>query len=220
MKKLSLLSLLCLSLCFTSCFELVEQISMNEDGSGEMTVTLNLYESKDKLQQFMEMEDGMAGYKPPERKEMDKFFKSVVETVSAVEGISDVKSDIYYEDFIFSISASYEDIKAMNQAINNFTSGMSRGMMNFKNEYTYQDGVFKRIFQSPVSVEDYSKIPIVQRIILESARIVNVYRFEKPVKNMSSTSAELSHDAKEARFESSLSDIAKGVKSPANEIEF
>ena len=97
---------------------------------------------------------------------------------------------------------------------------MSRGMMNFKNEYAYQNGVFKRMFQSPVSVEDYNKIPIVQRIILESARIINVYRFEKPIKNMSSTSAELSHDAKEARFESSLSDIAKGVKSPANEIEF
>ena len=220
MKKLGVLALLCLSLCFTSCFELIEQISMNADGSGEMTITLNMHESKDKLQQFMEMEDGMAGYKPPERKDMDAFFKKVVETVSKVDGISNVKSDIYYEDFIFSVSASFDDMESMNTAVNNFTNGMSRGMMSFKNEYSYEDGIFKRAFQSPIPIGEYDKIPIVQRLILESARIVNVYRFEKPVQDMSSTSAELSHDAREARFESTLSDIAKGVKTPANEIRF
>lgn len=220
MKNLGLLLLLCLSLGLTSCFELVEQISMNADGSGEMTITLNMHESKDKLQTFMEMEDGVAGYKPPERKEMDAFFSKVVETVSEVEGISDVKSDIFYEDFIFSISASYDDVESMNEAINSFTTGMSRGMIDFKNDYVYEKGVFKRTFVSPVAAENYDNIPMMQRIILESARIINVYRFENAVKEMTSTSAELSHDAREARFESTLSDIVKGVKSPANEIRF
>jgi len=220
MKNLGLLLLLCLSLSLTSCFELVEQISVNADGTGELTITLNMNESKDKLQKFMEMEDGVAGYKPPERKEMDAFFSKVVETVSAVEGISDVKSDIYYEDFIFSISASYDDVESMNEAVNSFTTGMSRGMISFKNDYAYEDGIFKRTFVSPIEAENYDKIPMMQRLILESARIINVYRFEKAVTDMSSTSAELSHDAKEARFESTLSDIVKGVKSPANEIRF
>jgi len=220
MKKLWLFTLLCMSLSLTSCFELLEQINVNADGTGEMTITLNMHESKDKLQKFMELENGMAGYKPPERKEMDAFFSKVVETVSAVEGIKDVKSDIFYEDFIFSISASFDDVESMNEAVNSFTTGMSRGMISFENDYIYEDGIFKRTFVSPVAPDQYDKIPMMQRLILESARIVNVYRFEKAVTDMSSTSAELSHDAKEARFESNLSDIVKGVKSPANEIRF
>lgn len=220
MKKLWLFTLLCMSLSLTSCFELLEQINVNADGTGEMTITLNMYESKDKLQKFMDMEDGVAGYKPPERKEMDAFFSKVVETVSEVEGITGVKSDIFYEDFIFSISASFDDVESMNEAVNSFTTGMSRGMINFKNDYVYEDGIFKRTFVSPVAADQYDKIPMMQRLILESARIVNVYRFEKAVTDMTSTSAELSHDAKEARFESNLSDIVKGVKSPANEIRF
>ena len=209
-----------MTLCLTSCFELLEQINVNADGTGEMTITLNMYESKDKLQKFMDMENGLAGFKPPERKEMDTFFSKVVETVSDVEGITDVKSDIYYEDFIFSISASFDDVESMNEAVNSFTTGMSRGMINFKNDYVYEGGIFKRTFVSPVAADQYDEIPMMQRLILESARIVNVYRFEKKVTDMSSTSAELSPDAMEARFESSLSDIVKGVKSPANEIKF
>lgn len=220
MKKIYVFSLLCLSFCLSSCFELIEQISMNADGTGEMTITLNMNESKDKLQKFMEMEDGVAGYKAPERKDMDVFFAKVVETVSEVEGISDVKSDIYYEDFIFSVSASFDDMESMNKAVNNFTTGMSRGLLPFKNEYTYSNGMFKRVFESPIPVGEYDKIPLMQRLILESARIVNVYRFEKEIKDMGNTSTELSHDAKEARFESTLSDIVKGVKTPANVIRF
>ena len=147
---------------------------MNADGTGEMTITLNMYESKDKLQKFMDMENGLAGFKPPERKEMDTFFSKVVETVSDVEGITDVKSDIYYEDFIFSISASFDDVESMNEAVNSFTTGMSRGMINFKNDYVYEGGIFKRTFVSPVAADQYDEIPMMQRLILESARIVNV----------------------------------------------
>jgi len=218
MKKLLFLGVLFLSLSLTSCFELVEQISMNEDGTGEMTVTLNLNESKEQLKEFMQSEDGAGGFAAPDQKELDAFFKNIVATVSEVEGISNVKSDIFYEDFIFSISASFEQVEAMNEAVSKFTTGMTRGMLDLKNEYAYEKGTFKRSFQSPIPEGEYEKVPMMQRVILESARIISVYRFEKTIKGMSNDDTELSFDKKEARFESTLGDVVKGIRSPDNVI--
>ncbi len=220
MKKLGQLCLFVLCISLTSCFELVEQISVNEDGTGEMTVTLNMFESKKKLQTFLEAPESMHGYKAPDQEEVENFFKGVVATVSEVEGISDVKSDIYYEDFIFSISGSFADVSAMDEAVKKFTHGMSRGMVNLKNEYRFEDGIFSRSFESPYKAENYSEIPMMQRVILESARMISVYRFEQEIKGMTSADTELSFDKKEARFESNLSDIVSGAKTINNEIGF
>ena len=220
MKKLGQLCLFLLCISLTSCFELVEQISINEDGTGEMTVTLNMFESKKKLQTFMEAPESMHGYKAPDQAEVEIFFKGVVATVSEVEGISNVKSDIYYEDFIFSISGSFDDVSAMDEAVKKFTHGMSRGMVNLKNEYKYENGLFTRTFESPYKADTYDEIPMMQRIILESAKLISVYRFEKAISGMTSADTELSFDKKEARFESNLSDIVSGAKTINNEIGF
>ncbi len=220
MKKLGQLCIFLLCISLTSCFELVEQISVNEDGTGEMTVTLNMFESKKKLQTFLEAPESMHGYNAPDQAEVEAFFESVVATVSEVEGISNVKSDIYYEDFIFSISGSFDNVSAMGEAVKKFTSGMSKGMVNLKNEYQYEEGIFKRTFESPYKAENYKEIPMMQRVILESAKMISVYRFEKEITGMTSADTQLSTDKKEARFESSLSDIVSGSKTINNEIGF
>ena len=220
MKNIRIIFVLLISFSLTSCFELVEQINVNEDGTGEMTVTINMFESKRKLKAFMEAPESMHGYSAPDQKEVEQFFQSVVEKVSEVEGISNVKSDIYYEDFIFSVSGSFDKVSAMNEAINQFTGGMSRGMVSLKNEYNYEEGTFRRAFASPYAADAYDEIPMMQRVILESARIISVYRFDKEIKEMTSTDTEVSFDKKEARFESNLSDIVSGKKSINNEIGF
>ena len=220
MKKLGQLCLFLLCISLTSCFELVEQISINEDGTGEMTVTLNMFESKQKLQTFMEAPESMHGYKAPDQSEVEAFFEGVVATVSEVEGITNVKSDIYYEDFIFSISGSFDDVSAMEEAVKKFTHGMSRGVISLKNEYKYEDGVFTRTFESPYKAENYEEIPMMQRVILKSAKLISVYRFEKEITGMTSADTQLSFDKKEARFESNLSDIVSGAKTINNEIGF
>ena len=217
MKKLWLLSFLCIYL--TSCFELVEQINVDKDGSGDITVTLNMYESKDKLKAFTEAPDGVVGdYKAPDRAELDAFFSRVVATVSDVEGMSNVKSDIHYEDFIFSISGSFDNVATMNTAVNNFITGMSKGMLHLRNDYAFKEGRFIRSFTSPIKPEEYDNIPLMQRMILESARIISVYRFEEAIQEMTSADTELSFDKKEARFESTLGAIVKGDTSPDNVI--
>jgi len=156
--------------------------------------------------------------KAPDRAELDAFFNRVVATVSDVEGMSNVKSDIHYDDYIFSISGTFDNVATMNLAVNNFITGMSKGMVNLQNDYAFKEGRFIRSFNSPVKPEEYEDIPLMQRMILESARIISVYRFEEAIQEMTSEDTELSVDKKEARFESTLGAIVKGDTSPDNVI--
>ena len=48
MKKKSILSLLACLFIFSSCFELIEDLSLNKDGSGNLKVKLNLSASATK----------------------------------------------------------------------------------------------------------------------------------------------------------------------------
>jgi len=71
-----------------------------------------------------------------------------------------------------------------------------------------------------ISAEDYDKLPMMQRFVLESARMVSVYTFSKSVKKMTNQNAELSAGNKVVKFKSTLGDIAKGTKKVENTISF
>ena len=51
---------------FTSCFEIVEEVTLKKDGSGEMSFSINLSQSKTKLNSIMLM-DSINGYKVPKK---------------------------------------------------------------------------------------------------------------------------------------------------------
>ena len=217
MKKILFFSFL--SLLFTSCFEIKEEVKMNGDGSGLMNITLDLSQSKDNLKEYMNSGE-VNGMALPGQKQMVAYLEQIEQVIESVEGMSNAKSSGDFEEFIFTFSGNFTDVKSMNKAVNKLTKELSKGMISVENNYSYANGQFKRTFGQVISPADYEKLPTMQRFVLESARIVSVYTFSKPIRKFSNANAQLSTNKKSVSFKSTLGDIAKGTKSVENTITF
>lgn len=217
MKKVLFFSFL--AVFFTSCFEIVEEVKMKTDGSGKMIVTVNMSESKEDLKGYMD--SGEIGEMTlPDQKELTNYLSRIENTLESVNGMSNASAKADFNEFIFTFAADFTSVKAMNLAVNKLTKELSRGMIAIDNKYEYTNGRFKRSFGTMLSEADYEKLPMMQRFVLESARMVSIYTFSKSVKKMSNETAELSDGNKVVKFKSTLGDIAKGTKSVQNTISF
>src|SRR5215467_9166472 len=82
-----------LLLSLSSCFQLIEEINLNADGSGDMQLTLNLSQSKSKLASVMLL-DSVNGHKIPKDKDIQKFMNETVDYLKKSEGISNIKKSV------------------------------------------------------------------------------------------------------------------------------
>ncbi len=217
MKKILLFSFL--AIFFTSCFEIVEEVNMKTNGAGQMVVTVNMSESKEDLKGYMDSGE-VNGMNLPNQNELNSYLSQIEKTLESVNGMSNASASADFNEFIFTFAADFTSVKAMNVAVNKLTKELSRGMIAIDNKYEYTNGQFTRSFGTMISAEDYDKLPMMQRFVLESARMVSVYTFSKSVKKMTNQNAELSAGNKVVKFKSTLGDIAKGTKKVENTISF
>ena len=89
------LFLLIIACTFQSCFEIIEEVEMHSDGTGQLMFTLNLSQSKSKMASIMLL-DSINGYKVPSKKDIKKSIDELVADLKKAEGVSNVKKK---EDF-------------------------------------------------------------------------------------------------------------------------
>src|SRR3546814_567554 len=113
--KPGLFPLLLFPLCalFSSCFQLIEEITLNTDGSGTLALTANLSQSRSKLASIMLL-DSVNGYKVPSKQEVRKELEEVSNTLRSVQGISNVSHAVDFDNYILNIRFSFEDVANLN----------------------------------------------------------------------------------------------------------
>ena len=110
LRKITTYVLACFSifLC-TSCFEILEELTLNEDGSGHMAVTFNLSKSKSKLASIMLL-DSVNGRKVPSEKDIEKALEDAVNQLKKTEGISNIEKTSDFKNYIFTISCDFKKL--------------------------------------------------------------------------------------------------------------
>ena len=89
--------------------------------------------------------------------------------------------------------------------------------------FGYSRSSFSRLFKYPVEYvkeEEYKQIPSMQRFVMETGRLVHIYRFKKEVRNFSNKKATLSPSKKAIKLENSIADLILGRGSIENQITF
>lgn len=222
MKKLiQTFSLLIFSLCFTSCFEITEEVDMNANGSGQLTLTLNMSESKDNLAKFMKQGE-VEGVKLPQQADIDKSLSEVKAILASMDGISDVSLDKDYQEFIFTLSGNFSNVTALNNAVNGLAEKMNKSSFATikRKNYSFSNGKFIRHFDYPIEPEKYNKLGTMERFVMETARLISIYRFDQPVKNQTNAKAKISRSKKSVMMMNTIGDIAKGESTLATQISF
>ena len=114
MKKL--IFLLFLPLIFTSCIEIIDDISINSDGSGTFKYVVNLSDSKLKVNSILAL-DSLDGKKVPSISEIKSIVAEYKQKLELKEGISNVKVETDYVNFILKFQCDFVNVNDLQNAI-------------------------------------------------------------------------------------------------------
>ena len=205
----------------TGCFEIREEIDLYTDGAGRATYTLNMSESKANLASYMRL-GSFNGREVPTRADMEADIARVKKTLSASKGITEVRSYSNFEDFIFSFSLHFDNVQNLNAALNKAAAVLDQAstLSSQLHNYAYASGTFRRYFDYPLESVDYSELTTMQRYMLEEARMVSIYRFQRPIREFSNPKAVIAPNRKAIKLEVPLGTAIKGSGTLANSILF
>ncbi len=206
-------------LLLTGCFEIIEEVTLNNDGSGDVTLTLNLSRSKTKINSIMLL-DSVNNYRVPSEVEVKKHFAEIVKTVKNTNGITNVSNTIDMEEFIFTLSCSFDNVDALNTVISNFSSKKEAQRIKNHKHFAFDKATqtFTRSYHYDVAKE-IKNTNMEDRKVFETASIRSIYRFSKPIVSSENKMAKISGSKKAIMLKVSAQDIIKNRNSIKNKIK-
>ncbi len=110
------LSLLVVLFLSQSCVDIFDDITVHSDGSGTYKYTINLSSNKVKVNSILAL-DSVNGRRVPKLPEIKEKIALYQKKLEEKEGISNVKVDANYEDFVFKFSCDFNSVSNLQEAI-------------------------------------------------------------------------------------------------------
>jgi len=204
---------------FTSCFEITEEVNMNEDGTGNAVLTIDMSASKDNLKSYMKRGE-IEGQQMPTRMEIDAIIGRMQNIIQSAKGLSNFKKTTDFENFVFTFQTDFETVESLNKVVNELATQLNDSPYPTirENNFAHQGNQFKRLFGYPIDTSVYDKLRTIEQYVLEQAHWVSIYRFKNTITHYSNRKARLSPSKRALMMISPLSKIVKGEVSPANTI--
>lgn len=188
--RIFLISFLVLAL--SSCVDIWDDITLHADGSGTYKYTVNMSASKVKINSILALDsiDGRRIPKLPEIKEKIEYYRNKLQEK---QGISNVKVEANYDDFIFKISCDFESVSDLQNGIREIIKEEVKDKNDpalDENWLTWDGKTLTRIvpgFQSVIykmKPEDQEK--------LKKGKYTSVSRFDKPILKCDNPQARIS----------------------------
>jgi len=216
-----LLLLLPLCLLLGGCFEVLEDITVKANGSGTFHFTVNMSQSKAKLQSAMAL-DSMDGYKVPKKQDILKKLDTARLTLAAVKGVSNVSYKADFDNFIFAVKFDFNSVPTLNNALQALAQRFShdkKRVPEADNNYLLAGKIFERknIYDAK---KETAKLKGKDSEILQKATYTSVFHFEKDVKACSNPDAKISPNRKNVMLRMNMLQLVKGEKKIGNRVEF
>jgi hypothetical protein len=213
-----ILGFLTLSLfLFSSCFEIVEEVDLKSNGSGHLTYTLNLSQSKERLHTIMAL-DSISGMNVPSKQKIEGKIQAAMTVISGLHGISNplIKKD--YENFIFVAELDFESMEKLNAAVAKLHEELSPFGLAFKNVFVSTPEDLTR----NIDVHTLNFLRFLEqknRNILQNAQYTVIYRLEKPIREIEGKGIK-SKNGRAAKFGHNLHEIAIGKDPMIHRLKF
>jgi hypothetical protein len=101
---------------FTSCIEIWDDLTLNNDGTGTLRYKINLSESKVKVNSILAL-DSLDGKPVPSKAQISAKINEFVRILDAQVGISNVLVEENYTDFIFKFSCDFSSVRNLQDGI-------------------------------------------------------------------------------------------------------
>ena len=217
-KSFLFIILLLFTFGYTSCFEIVEEVNLNDDGTGSFSFTINMSQSKIHVNSMMLL-DSVNGRPVPKIEDFKKAIKRVRFELERDSIISKIEITENWEDYIFSITGNFQNIEALNKAIKNINTIFTpKGYTaELYDNFKYKNDVFERLYSYNL-VNEYNTLSQKDKGVFKNAKYTTVYRFNSPVKSYSNPNALKSKSGKAIMLKVNVKELVTNKKSIKNTI--
>ena len=220
MKNISVLIVMFFAVTLASCFQVVEEIDLNGDGSGHMVLTLNLSESKTKIASVLKMKT-FNGRAIPSQSEIVSRIKKTAETIGETPGISNVKTHTDFNNYIAEISFRFKDVSQVNAVSKRLFTEYKIKIANAAvYNYNKTDKVFSRKYiHNAETKKAYNTLNATDKAVFENADYTCIYRFASPVASQSNTTAKISKSGKAVMQQTTMLSVIHARTNLSNTIK-
>ncbi|MFC4165122.1 hypothetical protein ACFOWU_15755 [Epilithonimonas zeae] len=205
-------------LSLTSCFDIIDKISLKADGSGEYSVILNASKSKTRLQSISKMET-INGKKVPKKSEIDKKLNDASAIFKTVAGISNVKTFFDAENYIIKLSCNFKKIENINAGLELLKSKNVIGKMI--PTQLYKNNLLEKILvRNKISSfkTEYDKMSSADKEVFNNATYTSILQFENLIKSQTNSEYKISPSKKAMKLDGTILDFILQKKQVQNNI--
>lgn len=201
---------------FQSCFEVIEEVKMKDDGSGHFNFVINFSQSKTKINSVLKM-DKINGYDIPSKEEIKKEASRLEELAQNTTGISNVKTNIDLTNYIFVVDLDFQKISNLNTVFLKLKNSKKIDPTITTDYFTFADKKFVRSQKVPIKAL-YDKLKKTDKEVFENAKYTSVYKFDSTIKSFSNKNATPSKSKKAIKLNSSVINVINGIEKIENTI--
>lgn len=193
MKVLRYLLVLMLFASLTSCLEVIDDVSLKNDGSGTYKYTVNLSSSKVKINSLLAL-DSIDGHKVPTIDEIKQRINRVISTLESKPGISNVQMEANYDDYLFKLSLDFKSLDDLEDAIKTIVKEESVGkeIPELEHNFITMSANCLRRSVPVISIEKTNSIKASDRDLLKEGSYTSITRFTREIESFENENAKLS----------------------------
>lgn len=207
-------------LTLTSCFDILDKLSIKADGSGEYSIILNASKSKTRIASISKMET-INGKKVPKKAEIQAQLNEAAAIFKTIPGISNVKTSADFDNYILKLSCNFKKIENINEGIEKLKTKKIIGKM--VPSQLYKNNVAAKSFtKNKINSykNEYDQLSKADKEIFNTAKYTTILQFENAIKSQSNASYQLSPNKKALKLEGNILDFILQKKQLQNTILF
>ena len=181
MKKLILFSTLLLVL-LSSCIELIDDLTIHNDGSGTFKYILNLSASKIKVNSILAL-DSIDGKKVPSLKEISEKLNNFALNLKTQPGITNVSMIIKEDDLIVKFSCDFASINEFHNALKAAILFMNNGkeIKELNQNWLSWDGKILKRNIPLLSLTISEELKKTELDLLKTGSYTSINHFDRPI---------------------------------------
>lgn len=206
-------------LFFTSCVEIIDDITVKSDGSGTFKYTVNLSSSKVKVNSYLAL-DSLDGKKVPSLAEIQQKINFYKEKIEAKEGISNVKVEANYTDFILKFQCDFKSVDALQKAVKEIVieENKYKELKEINHNWLEWDGTKLTRSVPTLTTQTTEKLKAEDAEALKKGTYVSISRFDRPVEKFDNSNAQLSANKLAVMVRSNTYSLAQNIELLENTI--
>ncbi len=218
MKRIAYLLVFCCLIFLQSCFEIIEQVFLKNDGSGNFQLVVNLSQSKTRLNSIIKMKT-INGHDVPSKDDIRYRIGDIERTVSKTPGLSNVKTTVDFDNYIATLACDFSKINQLNNAVKNVYGQGNSKLKGVEKTFDYDaaNNTFTRFNKFSLK-DDYKKLSNADKEIFATANYTAIYKFESTVATAANSATKISPSKKATMLKQNALDLVTEKKSIENKI--